>query len=273
VQVLVPGLSVSKTTDNNEIVAGDDLGYTIVATNTGESDYSDITVVDSLARVLDDAVYNDDATATAGVASYAAGTLTWTGGLPRGATVVITVSVTTDLDETDDALLVNRLSSDAVGSSCPVGPGSFDPFAAPPPPGCSTSTPVAGRVITLTDLTPSFTLSGRPHTTVRSDAAVTMTVETNSPSGYIVTVTAAAAELTGAASGNTDTIPVDQLRVRESGTSAFRPLSADTPVVVHQEATPSAPGGDAVSNDYEVDIPFVAPDQYTTTLDYIVSTQ
>ena len=49
---------------------------------------------------------------------------------------------------------------------------------------------------------------------------------------------------------------------------AFRALSVDTPLVVHQQAAPSAPGGDAISNDYEVRIP---SDTYTVTLDYDVT--
>ena len=83
-----------------------------------------------------------------------------------------------------------------------------------------------------------------------------------------MTVRSATTQLVGAAPGNTMTIPVDRLAVRESGTSEFRALSVDTPLVVHQQAAPSAPGGDAISNDYEVRIP---SDTYTVTLDYDVT--
>ncbi|MDQ1398789.1 MAG: hypothetical protein QOK20_721, partial [Acidimicrobiaceae bacterium] len=41
----------------------------------------------------------------------------------------------------------------------------------------------------------------------------------------------------------------------------------------HQQNAASAPLGDAVSNDYQVQIPFVAPDTYSATLEYIVSAQ
>ena len=61
--------------------------------------------------------------------------------------------------------------------------------------------------------------------------------------------------------------------MRESGTTPFQPLSATTSVVVHQQDAPSGPGGDAVSNDYQVQIPDVSSGTYTTTLDYIVTAQ
>ena len=61
--------------------------------------------------------------------------------------------------------------------------------------------------------------------------------------------------------------------VRESGTTPFRPLSSNAPLVVHQQNVRSAPGGDAVSNDYQVRIPYVPSDTYSATLDYIVSAQ
>jgi hypothetical protein len=61
--------------------------------------------------------------------------------------------------------------------------------------------------------------------------------------------------------------------VRETGASQFRPLSASTPLVVHRQNVPSAPGGDAISNDFRIQIPFVSSDTYSATLDYIASAQ
>jgi hypothetical protein len=97
-------------------------------------------------------------------------------------------------------------------------------------------------------------------------------VTTNSAGGYVVTVQAETGALTGAAP-NTDTIPVSRLGVRESGATLFQALSQNSALVVHRQESPSAPGGDAVSNDYQMQIPFVAADTYSTTLDYIVTTQ
>jgi hypothetical protein len=47
----------------------------------------------------------------------------------------------------------------------------------------------------------------------------------------------------------------------------------DQSVTVHNHDIGSAPGGDAVSNDYQVDIPLLASDTYSTTLEYISTTQ
>ena len=215
--------------------------------------------------MLDDAAYNDDATATTGAVDQANGTIGWTGDLSMGATVVITYSVSVPLTGTGDGVLANLVASTTVGSTCPA--GGTDPR-------CATATTIAARSITLTDLTSSFTLTGLPNSTVASDGTVSMTVTTNSAGGYLVTVRGVTTELVGATPGNTATIPIDRMGVRESGASPFfLPLSANDPVVVHQQDGPSAPGGDAVSNDYEVRIPFVPSDTYSTTLDYIVSAQ
>ena len=125
----------------------------------------------------------------------------------------------------------------------------------------------------MTELTPSFTLVGAPNSTVVQEDAVTMTVTTNSFGGYAVTVQAASDTMDPAAPGIVDRIPIAQLGVRENGTRDFSAVSADHPVMVHQQAGPSQPGGDAVSNDYQIQIPFVAADTYSTTLEYIATAQ
>ncbi len=263
VTVLVPALTITKTADAAQVVATGSVGYTIQATNTGQADYPAATLTDSMAGVLDDgAVYDADATATSGAVGYTDGALTWTGALPRGATVVIGYSVTTAAGGTGDGVLTNRVTSTTTGSSCaPAGAG----------PGCATATTIVARTFALTDLTQSFTVTGTPGSTVTTDGVPTMTVTANNPGGYRVTVRSATALLVGAAPGNTMTIPVDRLSVRESGTSEFRALSVDTPLVVHEQRSPSAPGGDAISNDFQVRIPFVASDTYTVTLVYAVT--
>ncbi|MEV8638150.1 hypothetical protein AB0395_41505 [Streptosporangium sp. NPDC051023] len=265
VTVLVPALTITLAADNNgDIVAGGQVRYTIVATNTGEVPYVAATVTDLLAGVLDDAVYPGDATASVGTVEFGGDRLTWTGALPVDAAVVITFTVTV-MDEAPggDALLDNRVVSATLGSTCPS--GGTDPR-------CSVSTTVTPVSITLTDLTDDFTLSGSPDTTVRRDEIVTMTVTTNSPDGYSVTVLARSGRLTTTLSGETFSIPIGSLRVREHGTTAFSPLSPSTPVLVHTQPGPSAPSGDAISNDYEVDIPFVPSAGYSATLDYVATT-
>ncbi|MFE2519397.1 hypothetical protein [Streptomyces mirabilis] len=126
--------------------------------------------------------------------------------------------------------------------------------------------------ITLSNLTGSFTLTGDPSTTVSSTGAVNMTVTTNNPAGYQVTVQSTTPTLTGSV-GNTDSIPIGNLYVRETGSGPLLyPLSDTSPVTVHIQHTPSAPAGDNLSNDYSINIPAVQPDTYRTTLNYIAAT-
>ena len=265
VGVLVPALTVSKTADATSVVAGARLGYTVTATNTGEADYPSASLSDALGGVLDDATYDQDATASVGTVGVTGETLTWTGALPRGATVVVTYSVTVLPADRGDRRLVNAVTSPSVGSTCPTGaPGAT----------CSTTTGVDADVLTLSGLTPSFRLTGLPGDVVQLDGAVNLTVTTNSHRGYTVSVTPRRPVLT-AEPTTTDTIPVERLAVRPSGDdrAGFTPLDPGGSVQVHSQDRPSAPGGDAVSNDYRVDIPFVDSADYGTELDYIVTAQ
>ncbi len=100
-----------------------------------------------------------------------------------------------------------------------------------------------------------------------------MTVTSNSTSGYVVTVQAGDAWLAPLDPRNGSAIAIALLRVRESGSSLFRSLSDQSALVIHQQSGPSAAQGDAVGNDYQIEIPFVPADTYSVTLDYIVSTQ
>lgn len=125
--------------------------------------------------------------------------------------------------------------------------------------------------ITLEGLTPSFTLTGLPGATVAEADAVAYTVLTNNVGGYTVSVQADAAELTPAGT-STDTIPVTDLSVRPGGsTSAFTSLSNTSPITLHDQGTRSAQAGDGYTDDYQIDIPFVADDIYSVTLNYIAT--
>ncbi|WP_155990762.1 GEVED domain-containing protein [Paraoerskovia marina] len=133
----VRSLAVVKTSDAGDVVlAGGTVTYTVTVTNTGGFDYTDAdpaVVVDDLADVVDDAVYNGDATANpdSGAFDYAAPTLTWTGPLAAGAQVELTYSVTVDDPSTGDGVVENVVTGP--DSNCPE--GSTDPD-------CTTSSPV-----------------------------------------------------------------------------------------------------------------------------------
>jgi hypothetical protein len=131
---------------------------------------------------------------------------------------------------------------------------------------------VVTGAITLTALTNAFTLSGAPGAVVEKIGAVTMRVTTNNFAGYAVSVAPLAAQLTGALAGNTDTIPTDSLNVELTGGGPYTPLSFGNPVEVFRKTAPSAPTGDPVSNDYKITIPFVQPDTYSGTLEYVATT-
>ncbi|PFG30359.1 putative repeat protein (TIGR01451 family)/fimbrial isopeptide formation D2 family protein [Paramicrobacterium agarici] len=94
----VQHLSVEKTSDaQDDVNTGDTVTYEVTVTNDGESDFTEdatATAHDDLAGVLDDAQWNDDASAESGALSYDEPTLTWTGSLAAGASVTITYTVT-----------------------------------------------------------------------------------------------------------------------------------------------------------------------------------
>jgi hypothetical protein len=168
---------------------------------------------------------------------------------------------------------VGRLSATAVGAGLVVAAVlPAGQAAAATSPGTTTANVAVGSAITLSNLTPDFTLSGNPGQTITDIGAVTMNVETNNATGYNVTVEAAAPALVGTGT-NTDTIPIADLLVRETGTTDFTPSSNITPVRVHTQGTRSvANTGDNLSNDYQITIPNVHNDTYSVTLNYLATT-
>jgi hypothetical protein len=138
--------------------------------------------------------------------------------------------------------------------------------------GSTTANVGVGSSITLSGLTAAFTLSGAPATTQTGLSAVTMNAKSNNRTGYNVTVQAAAATLTGATVGNTDTIAVSALTVRNTTTGgAYTPLSNTAAATVANTTAKSAGGGDTVNNDYQMVIPWVNADTYSVTLNYILA--
>jgi uncharacterized repeat protein (TIGR01451 family) len=112
VDVPVRDLKAVKTADTTGAVPGQVVRYTITITNTGQAAFSatsPASYTDSLANVLTDASYNNDATATAGTPSYSAPTLTWTGPLPIGGTVTLTYSVKVNSPDTGPHRLANTV--------------------------------------------------------------------------------------------------------------------------------------------------------------------
>ncbi|MFC5666542.1 glycine-rich protein [Kitasatospora misakiensis] len=104
--------------------AGDQVTYTVTATNRASGTYVGAVVTDDLSAVLDGAVYGRDADASTGRTAYAAPRLTWTLDIRPGATETLSYTVTVKPDA-GGARLVNRLTAD--GSNCSGSTGGNGP--------------------------------------------------------------------------------------------------------------------------------------------------
>jgi len=248
------------------VVPGGTVNFTVTVTNTGTTPFTAVTFTDALAGVLDDAVYNGDVAATAGAVWFAGPDLTWTGDLAAGAAATVTFSVTVSdpgtgngaLSATSAPALTSTVTSATVGSNCT--PGSAGTR-------CTASVPVAPVSISLSAPSSTFILAGPPGGRAQQTAAVTMTVGTNNPTGYSVTVQPSAPTLAGPAAA----IPVGDLYVRGTGQTTYHPLSSTTPTLIHRQTGPTCPDGDPISTDYQINIPDIAPGTYSTTLTYITT--
>ena len=125
--------------NTSTVAQGGTLGYTITVTNTAASAYSGVTFSVPLSDVLDDAVYNNNAAATAGTVTVAGQTLTWTGNLAAGAVATVTFSVTVNNPYTGNGTLAFTVTSPTTGTNCPA--LSTDAR-------CSVSVPVSALTIT-----------------------------------------------------------------------------------------------------------------------------
>lgn len=133
-----------------------------------------------------------------------------------------------------------------------------------------------GSVLDLVISTDDFELNGPAGATVDLTGAVAYTVTTNNNTGYSVTVEASADVLTGASTADgTDTIPVGAITVEQADSivDGPQPIEGPTgdPVELHTQATRSLAAGDNFSNDYSIVIPFVTPDTYSVSLNYLAT--
>ncbi|SJN40911.1 internalin, putative [Microbacterium esteraromaticum] len=138
--VIGSGFTISKSADpasGSAVQAGDTITYTVTGTNIGDTELNPAEIVDDLSAVLDNAGYNDDATADRGDVEVTGDTLTWNGSLPVGAAVSIQYSVTVN-EGVQSALLTNiatgtvtpLIPTDPTNPDSPTTPG--DPITPPP---------------------------------------------------------------------------------------------------------------------------------------------
>ena len=166
VTVLTPALTVTKAADTTVALPGQTVTYTITVTDTGQTPYAGATVSDEL-DLLDEADYNNNASASSGSVSYTSPVLTWTGDLAPGGTATITYSVTVHNPATGDKIMTNTVASTDPGSTCLPDSGE---------PACSVTIPV---------LTPALTITKTAATTSGSNAVATP----GSTVSYTITVT------------------------------------------------------------------------------------
>ncbi|MCX5200195.1 GEVED domain-containing protein [Streptomyces sp. NBC_00237] len=123
--VTYPNLHFRKEMAPAKPLPGTKVTYTVTVVNDGEGTYPAAAFEDDLTKVLGDADYNADATASAGSATYdaAAKKLTWKGDVPAGTPVTVTYSVTVHERPKPGATgrLLNGIVSSNPGSNCKAG--------------------------------------------------------------------------------------------------------------------------------------------------------
>ncbi|MFI9203449.1 hypothetical protein [Streptomyces sp. NPDC053048] len=138
-------LQIHKSVDRTTAHPGDTVRYTVTVTNNGSTPIAGAKLSDNLSGVLDDATYNNDATADRGSVSFASPELSWTGDLAPGTKATVGYSVKVhhadpsakqhgDQQQHGNKQLGNKVTSTTAGSNCPS--DTTDPA-------CSTSTSVS----------------------------------------------------------------------------------------------------------------------------------
>ena len=233
---LIPALTITKTADTTSTSPGATVGYTITVTNTGQTPYTGATVTDDLTAVIDEAAYQNDATATpAGGASITppgynttSHVLSWTGDLPTGAAVTITYTVIVDdpIPGDADLLLTNAAISDDPGSTCPAGTTN---------PACSVTVGIVRGVLTISVPSGPVSLGATdPGGTTSADLGTVEVVDERDLPGLNWTATVTATDFTTGAGGPAETIPAADATYfintldTTTGTATFTP----TPVTV-----------------------------------------
>ena len=148
----VPNLHLTKQASSANAAPGTKVTYTITVANTGTGAWTDdepASLTDDLGGLLDDAVYDGDATASTSVQGHAvaapavaSSVLSWSGPLAAGDSFTITYSVTIDNPDDGDHQLTNVV----VGVTGNCAEGSTDPA-------CMSSTLVPDMTVSKTSST------------------------------------------------------------------------------------------------------------------------
>ncbi len=97
--------------DGKVVKPGERVKYTVTITNPSAAALDDVTVSDSLADVLNNATWNDDAEASSGSVELDGETMRWTGSVPGNGVVTVTYSVTVKESAKAPAAIRNAVTS------------------------------------------------------------------------------------------------------------------------------------------------------------------
>lgn len=208
---LVPALTITKTADASNIAPGGTVHYTIAVADTGQTPYTGATITDPLTGVLDDATYNNNASASAGTVLFSTPNLTWTGDLGIGQTVTITYSVTVHNPDTGDLMLANTVSSPAPGSNCPS--GSTDSR-------CSTTVAVVTGVLSITAPASAGLGATAPGGTISAGLGTVQVTDDRAGLAVSWTATVSSTDFTTGGGSAAETIPVQDAHYLISGFTA-----------------------------------------------------
>ncbi len=140
--VPVAMVTMTSSASSGSTTPGGVVGYTVTVANSGRVPLAGITFSLPLSDVLDDASYDNDAGASAGMVSFASPTLAWDGDLGPGQSATITFSVTVSNPDLGNKVLAATIASPTPGSSCPA--------SGPTPAACSTAVTVLVPALTIT---------------------------------------------------------------------------------------------------------------------------
>ncbi|MET8146682.1 hypothetical protein ABZU32_40810, partial [Sphaerisporangium sp. NPDC005288] len=167
--VAVGVLTIVTATDVSTTTPTGVVHYTVTASNTGQTAYTDANFTFALPGA-DGVSYNGDAVATSGNLTFNPdGTVTWTGDLAVGQSVTATASITVNNPYTGSGTVTSLVTSTTPGNTCPVG-GSD--------PGCATTVTVLVPQLAITKSTNVSTVT--PGGTV----TYTVTVANTGPTAY-----------------------------------------------------------------------------------------
>jgi uncharacterized repeat protein (TIGR01451 family) len=168
--VPVAVLTMTNVANTSTTTPGSVVSYTVTVANTGQVALTDIVFSLPLSGVLDDARYNNDASASAGLISFTSPNLNWTGDLDPGESATITFSVTVNNPDTGDKTLQSTLTSTTPGSTCPA--------SGPAPAACTATVTVLIPALTITKTASAAT------TTPGSVVQYTITVADTGQTAY-----------------------------------------------------------------------------------------